>query len=145
MWNDYPCATGNLCQYARRLLFLPLSLVIVSIFISLFCIFAIPLGYYPYLFVSGDYLTDTFRSYDSNSKVKAWYISISLLFIGINYACYTHGSLGGLWLIIWSGVGIILLVVSIVAIGSGLSETFIGKYFQAKTAGICPLIRFKDE
>ena len=146
VWNEYPCDTGNLCQYVRRLMFLPLSLAIVSIYISLFCILAILLGYYPYRFVSSDDLTDAFRSYDSNSKVKAWYVSVSLLFIGINYVCYTHGSLGRLWLIIGSIVGVILLVVSAVLIGLGaLSETFVGKYFQAKTAGICPLIKFKDE
>jgi hypothetical protein len=111
-------------------------------------IFAIPFcGYYPDCFlINVDYPSRTFSSYDENSKVKAWHITVPTLFIGITLLWYVHGTLGA-WLY---AIGVVVAVVALIILFAfiltgGIKDTFIGDYIEAKTKGICPLIEFKDD
>jgi len=142
IWSLYPKDYGNLCQYVRRLLFLPLALVVVSIIIGFVSIFIIPFGHYPYNFSLSESFDITYRRYDENSKVKAWYITVPLIIIGMFYLFYRVGALGSILTGMGFIVGLIVLVVLFLFVKE---ETIVGEWVKAKKQGICPLIDFKDE
>ena len=163
LWNRMPPEQTNLCQYVRRLAFMPLSLFIVAflftlahIMIGLRAIVAYPFGY------TTDWKSGLLNKRSSglfqvgSFQFYLGYVLFPIALFALNRFVYTHfPESNAKKLTVSQAIAIMVFVFECVAgiagviIGSVVlftSDTYdlITEYFDAKTEGVCPLVEFED-
>lgn len=164
IWNSDPPEQTNLCQYARRLAFMPLNLLIAVVLlifsymlVAVRSIAAYPFGYSTHWTSMTLNHREPARLRIKGFSIYPGYVLFPIAFIAINCFIYINFPAWSATNIgIKQSVALVAMSLEIVAVLVGLlavaiifftSDTYdlITEYFDAKTDGVCPLVEFEGE
>lgn len=164
IWNSEPPEQTNLCQYARRLAFAPLNLLLAAflfsfsyLVVALRAIVSYPFGYSTHWRSMTLNLREPASLRIKGFSIYPGYVIFPIAFIAINYFIYVNfPAWSATNISVKQSVAIVAMSLEIVAgivglLAAGIifftSDTYdlITEYFDAKTDGVCPLVEFEEK